>query len=57
MIEAYQKYKAWWLEHRAHYYKVGQAGSNHVTTDEDAFEQHLDRMSNYELMETLSNWE
>ena len=57
MIEAYQKYKAWWLELWAHYYMVGQAGSSHVMTVEEAFEHHLDRMSNYELMETLSNWE
>lgn len=48
-MDKYKEYKAWWIKH----------GSLQNTDGvrEEMFEQHVNDMSLYELMETLSNWD
>jgi len=54
MSKNYNEYKAWWIEYSAKY-----AGNLHpwaVSMNESDFEKHLNEMTHYELMETLSSW-
>jgi hypothetical protein len=49
----YARYKQWWIDHQAPH----EAPSRHYKdTPETQFEEHINKMSLFELMETLENW-
>jgi hypothetical protein len=49
----YTRYKEWWIEHQAPH----EAPPLHYKdTPEIQFEEHINKMSLFELMETLENW-
>lgn len=52
-MDAYIKYKAWWIQHEAPN-KVGTLYWGE--TAEECFEQHLKDIGLYRLMETLVDW-
>jgi hypothetical protein len=47
-MEKYLEYKQWWLQYNATLETYGSM--------EDDFEEHINSMTTYELMETLANW-
>lgn len=51
-IKAYQDYKAWWIEYQA----PASGGKFDDVYNEQAFEEHINSMSLYTLMETLAMW-
>jgi len=58
MIEAYKRYKDWWIEHQSEYYMdtVSSPTGWGWNSAEHAFVAHLNTFNNYELMETLVDW-
>lgn len=54
MLQAYQTYRWWWLtQNKGKYTPSLYWGKD----DEEAFEKHINGMSNYKLMELLKDWE
>jgi len=53
-MNAYTKYKNWWIAHEAQYH-IG--NEFHEDSAEECFRTHITQMSLYELMETLTFWE
>jgi len=57
MIEAYKRYKDWWLEYKAYATESVKPGFTYLGFDEESvFLRHINSMTNYELMETLVDW-
>lgn len=54
MLQAYTKYKNYWLVINAGKYAPSLYWGK---DDEEAFEKHINGMSNYKLMELLKDWE
>jgi hypothetical protein len=53
-MSSYTRYKEWWIEHQAPH----EAPPLHYKdTSETQFEEHINKMSLFELMETLEAWE
>ena len=53
MLKAYQVYKEWWLrEHKGKYTPSLYWGKD----DLEAFEKHINGLSQYKLLETLDDW-
>ncbi len=50
----YARYKEWWIEHQAPHEP---APLHYKDTPETQFEEHINKMSLFELMETLEAWE
>jgi hypothetical protein len=48
-MDKYLKYKQWWLQYSYRW------GLEPVSEDEQ-FEEHINEMTTYELMEILANW-
>jgi hypothetical protein len=54
-MEQYIAYKAWWIATQAQH-EIGTNFDEHCYHAECLFEQHINDMSRYGLMETLSEW-
>lgn len=50
----YGQYKKWWMKHQA---PNEPPPLHYRDTPETQFEEHINKMSLFELMETLENWE
>jgi hypothetical protein len=48
-MEKYLEYKQWWLQYGFSW------GDGYNRPPEDQFEEHINEMTTYELMETLAN--
>jgi hypothetical protein len=54
MLKTYQDYKEWWLrEHKGKYTPSLYWGKD----DLEAFEEYINGLSQYKLLETLNDWE
>jgi hypothetical protein len=51
MKDTYLAYKRWWLLHEINF-----CLESSLSFD-DQFEEHINEMTTYELMETLANWD
>lgn len=54
MIKAYVEYKKWWIDWQSERTTIEE--DFHVTR-EQAFEEHINNKTLYELMENLCDWE
>ncbi len=53
-MNSYTRYKEWWIEHQAPHEPPP---LHYKDTPETQFEEHINKMSSFELMETLEAWE
>lgn len=53
MLEAYLKYREHWLKNNAGKYTPSLYWGK---DDEEAFEKHINSLSNYKLLELLADW-
>jgi hypothetical protein len=50
-MEKYLEYKQWWLQ-----YGIGEWWGLEPVSEDEQFEEHINEMTTYELMEILANW-